>query len=364
MEGQGQTVRIGMIGCGRAAETLHLPALQKVPGVEVLSLADNNADRLALVADRFDIKQRYSDYRSLIQDQHVDLIAVCVPAQFHAEIALAALDAKKHLFVEKPLALSLDDCSRLIDKAKETDKKIMVGFNLRHHRLIRKAQSILQEGSLGPIEAIHSIWTSALRSSWKVPEWRNHRELGGGALFEIGVHHFDLWRFLLQCEVAQIFALSKSREWSDETVTVNARMTNGVIATAVFSERTSNHNELEICGQKGRLYISLYQFDGFDLSTLSQLSGSIQGRLWKATTFLRDLPKGIAIMQQGGDYKMSYGAEWRHLIGAIQNNSTAISSLEDGKRALQVVLAAIESSSTQQPVTINDETGYERKDVH
>ena len=94
----------------------------------------------------------------------------------------------------------------------------------------------------------------------------------GGALFEIGVHHFDLWRFLLGSEVASIHAYSKSEHGLDETVSVSAQMANGVPVSAFFSEQTSDANELEILGRKGRLRLSIYEFDGlYFQSILSRL---------------------------------------------------------------------------------------------
>lgn len=350
-----EELKLGFIGCGRATETLHLPALQQLPEAKVTALADVNPDQLKKVADQFQIEQRYADYRALLDDRSLDAIAVCVPAQFHVEIAAAVLEAGKHLFVEKPLALSLDECDRLISKAQMTNKKIMVGFNLRHHRLIQEAQKIIQRGDLGAIEAIRSTWTSAIRYHRTLPAWRNWRELGGGALFEIAVHHFDLWRCLLQSEVEEIFAFSKSEQWPDETVTVTARMRNGVVISSLFSERTSDNNEIEIYGHQGRLRLSLYRFDGVEFYSTSSLEGGIASRSHKFTKALKELPTGIAIMRQGGDYKISYRQEWQHFINAIRHDLPVNCSLDDGRAAVQIVLAAIESAALGKSVKLKVE---------
>ncbi len=347
-----EKLKLGFVGCGRATETLHLPALRQLSEAKVTALADINPDQLKKIAGQFQIEQHYTDYRILLDDPSLDAIAVCVPAQFHVEIALAVLEAGKHLFVEKPLALSLEECDLLIQKAKTANKKIMVGFNLRHHRLIQEAQKSIQQGDLGAIEAIRSTWTSAIRYHRTLPHWRNRRELGGGALFEIAVHHFDLWRCLLQSEVEEIFAFSKSTEWPDETVTITARLRNGVVISSLFSERTSDNNEIEIYGQNGRLRISLYRFDGLDFYSTSSLEGSIATRLNTLKKTLKDLPAGIAIMRQGGDYKISYRREWQHFINAIRHDLPVNCSLEDGRATVQIVLAAIESASTGKPVKL------------
>ncbi len=353
MANRTNTIKLGIVGCGRVSADYHLPALKKLAGVEIIALADISTDRLNWVGDRFHVKQRYTDYRSILHNPSIDAVAVCVPVQFHAEIALHVLDAGKHLFIEKPLALNLDECNCLIEHARKVNTKVMVGFNLRYHRLVREAQRIIQEGVLGTIESIRTCWTNALQLRQGLPVWRNQRALGGGALFEIAVHHFDLLRFLLRCEVKEIFATSRSDSRDDETVAVTARMSNGVLVSSVFSERTSASNELEIYGRDGRLRLSLYDFYGFEFYSMTAMPSGIKSRLIKIGKMLKDFPGAVSVMLNGGDFLMTYRSEWQYFIDAIQNDTELECSLEDGKRALQIVLATIESSSLGQLVKVN-----------
>ena len=83
------------------------------------------------MANLFHVKDRYTRYQQLLDDGSIDAVAVCVPAQLHVEVALSALDAGKHVFVEKPLALRLDEGDSLVKRAGASSKKVMVGFNLR-----------------------------------------------------------------------------------------------------------------------------------------------------------------------------------------------------------------------------------------
>ena len=269
-------------------------------------------------------------------------MAVLVPAQFHVPVALAALDMNKHVFVEKPLAHTLDEADRLIARAQQSDRRIVVGFNLRKHRLIEQARKFVQDGTIGKIEAIRSCWTSAIRYRRELPDWRNSRELGGGALFEIGVHHFDLWRFLLDSEVASIHAYSKTKHGLDETVSVSAQMANGVPVSALFSEQTSDANELEILGRKGRLRLSIYEFDGLYFQSILSSPGGIAPRIAGFKEFLLALPTGLKIARQGGDYLMTYQKEWQDFMEAIRHGRAVSASLSDGRKALEITLAAID----------------------
>src|SRR5205814_4342646 len=135
--------------------------------------------------------------------------AICLPPQLHAEVALAALERGKHLFIEKPPALNLDDCARLIEASKrDPSRKVMVGFSLRWHRLVRQAGEIIKRGELGPIRLVRTVFTSGKQSAATPGSWRTSPETGGGLIFDLGVHHFDLVRFLLESEVEEIHASS------------------------------------------------------------------------------------------------------------------------------------------------------------
>ena len=342
-------LKLGIIGCGGVTETRHLPALQRIRGVEVVALSDISTERLNRVANLFHVRDRYTQYQQLLDDGSIDAVAVCVPPQLHVEVALSALDAGKHVFVEKPLALRLDESRRLIERAGKSSCKVMVGFNMRWHRLVRQAREFIQRGSLGPLELMRTVLTSYQKA---IPEWRSRRELGGGVLFELATHHFDLWRFLLQSEVEEVFATSRSGQWEEETATVTARMSNGVLIASVFSERTNENNEIELYGRAGRLYVSCYHFDGLEYSSSSSFPGDLRTRLRKAARMLEELPRGIWGAREGGDFLATYGAEWRHFVDSIRRDTPVESSLQDGERALRVALAAATSASLRQPVKV------------
>jgi len=347
-------LRVGVIGCGRVTALRHLPALSRLDGAEVVALADTDAARLKQTADRFHITNRYPDVRALLKDAMVDVIAVCVPVQFHAEIALAALSAEKHVFVEKPLTATLEEADRIRDRAKQVDRKVLVGFNFRWHRLIRQARALLQSGSVGQAEAIRTVFASAHEAP---SQWQLHRASGGGALFDQAIHVFDLWRFLLDTEVESVFAVSRSGLWEDETVSVTARLTNGVLATATCSERTGENNEVEVYGRGGRLQVSCYRFDGLEYFPQGSIPGNGKARIEAILRTVKELPGSLVRLRHGGDVLASYREQWRHFLGAIRHDGPLDCTVEDGRRALEVVFAAMASASSGQPVVVAQAPG-------
>ena len=345
-------IKVGLIGCGEAAVRGHLPALRHVRGAEVIAAADIDSHRLEQVADRFGIPHRYTGHYELLDDPHVDAVGVCVPTDSHVQVASAVLDAGKHLLLEKPLALSLDACDQLIERAKCSSCLTMMGFNMRWHRLAREARDIVRQGKLGPIRMIRTLFACHWESAGDLPEWRKRRELGGGALVSESVHDFDLWRFLLDGEVEEVCAVTRQDVVDDEVVAVVARMTDNVLATSSIVERVSSEYAFEVLGLEGRLQASLFRFDGLSLIPASRRPGDPEVRLGSVANTLKELPR--ALLRPGGrnDYDASFVAQWQHFVDSIRQSTAPECTLLDGRRSLEIVLAAAQSASLGQLVSV------------
>ena len=352
MTSQGdRVINVGFVGCGRATQMLHLPALRSLEGVEIVGLADTDPAALERAARLVHARHQVPDYRALLDVATLDVVAICVPAGQHVEVALDVLDAGKHVFIEKPLALSLEDCDRLIARAATNSSVVMVGFNTRWHRLVQLARRAVEEGRLGPLDVVHSILTGHHQT---VPDWRKARASGGGALLEMAMHHFDLWRYLLQAEVDEVCAYARSGTWDDESATVMARLSNGVLATAAFAERSVQDNAMEICGQRGSLSLAFYRFDGLAWRSPRSIPGDGSSRLDAAKRFVTGLPHAVAGLREGGEWARSYREQWRQYLASVRDGASPGCTLDDGRRALAVALATIESASTGRSVRVAD----------
>jgi myo-inositol 2-dehydrogenase/D-chiro-inositol 1-dehydrogenase len=345
-------LRIGMIGCGLVMDLKHMVVLRRVAGAQVVAAADVDAEQLRAVADRHAIPARYTDPHELLARDDIDAVGICTPPAQHAALVVAALDAGKHVLVEKPLALDVDECDRMIEKARQSDRKVVVGFHMRWHRQVRHAREVLRSGRLGAMELIRGIWTNPLRSDRDLPEWRGRRETGGGGLIEIGVHVYDLFRFWTGTDVEEVFAVSHGRDWPDETASVSARMSNGVVVSALLSEVTSCDMEFEIYGREGRLRLACLRYDGIEEYARTDVPGGGKSTFRRITQSLVHLPRGLADGRHGGDYLLSYQAEWEHFVAAVRRGDAVECDLEDGRHAIQVALAAVESAKTGRPVKL------------
>ena len=341
-------LRLGFVGCGRVTESLHLPALRRLTDWQVIAGADSDPGRLDAIANRFGIPRRYPDYRALLDDADVDVVAVCVPPSLHAAVALAALAAGKHVFIEKPLAMSLAECDQLVDHAAHSSSKVMVGFNLRWHRLIRRAREMVRHGALGQLELIRTTFTSGERLRIGSPGWKTRERVG--VLADLGVHHFDLWRYLTGAEVKEISATMRTPNGNGESAMVTACMQNGLIASSVFSDQTSESNELEIHGRKGSIRVSCYRFDGLELIPALDPPGSLRNLPSRMLATIKEIPGAAARASRGGDFGSTYEAQWRHFADSIRNDAPVGCTVEDGRRAVQVSLAAMTSVLESRPV--------------
>lgn len=343
MRNAAEPIRLGIVGCGHATVGLHLPAIKAHPGINVVALADVDVTQLERAAEKFSIPGRYTEPEALVVDPNVDAVAICVPPEHHVGLATIALDANKHLFVEKPLTLDLNDAQRLIAHANRSDRTVLVGHNLRHHHHTVEARKMIQRGVLGSIEFVHAVWSSRYRIDRGFPDWRRRRATGGSALLELAVHYLDLWRYLLGSEIEAVVASSRSAEADDLTATVIARMANGALTSSAFSQYAATGHDIELFGQDGRLRISLCRFDGLEFAPSTQFPGSPIDRLQSLVHTMTELPRGVASAARGGGFADSYRNQWRHFADCVRSGEPVACTLDDGMRAVQAGLACIAS---------------------
>jgi len=345
-------VRLAVVGCGEVTRNKHLPSLAEVPEAFVVAVCDLDSRVARETAAKFGIAKHCTDIGEILTMPDVEAVGICTDPESHADLAIAAMRAGKHVMVEKPLALTTGDCVRMADQAEVSGVIAMTGFHMRFHRLIRQAREHIRQGILGPIESARIVWHSP-RSDVSIPGWKILRERGGGALVEIAVHHFDLLRFLLDTEFERVHAISRDGVRDDETSVFIARLADQTLVAAEFSERSPHEIEIVISGRKGLLRMNGERFDGLEIRRLGELAGAPAVRMRSVKGFFRSLPFGLTTMRRGGDYRMSYENAWRHFAECVRSGRQPESTFQDGLRSLEVVHAALQSASTSQAVEIS-----------
>lgn len=344
---------VGLVGCGEVVERHHLPALAHVRELELVALACDDPSSLERLATRAGVARRYPDHVALLVDPAVEVVGVCVPAEWHVEVAGAALAAGRHVLIEKPPALTLDDWDVLIETDAASPGVALLGVNMRWLPAVQAARIAIRSGAIGDVRAMQTIMTSDRRAKRACSSWRGDRLLGGGALVEKAVHHIDLWRFLLDSEVDEVRAATTA---ADEDVTVLGRMESGVLVSTVASDRLAHCNEVHVLGSRGRLRLLPDQHPGLviDPDTAPSRSDPRESALarWVAA-----VPARVQTRRSGGAYLRSFSAEWRHLAAAARSVTPPEPGLASGRRLLQTVLAGAASASTGMAVSRVDAPG-------
>ena len=342
-------MRLGIIGCGYVTLDRHLPALRQVPEIEVVALADALPERAAEAARRVP-RARPVDVEALLGDGGVDAVAVCTPPATHTDLAIAALDAGKHLFLEKPVAPSLEEADRIVERAAHSPLRVLVGFNFRRHRLVARARQLVRDGRLGRIQAVRSAFTNPVLD--EAIDWKTKRGLAGGALLDRAVHHFDLWRFVLGEEVAEVVALTRSERGDDQSTLVTARTTEGTpLFTLALDDSVVTH-DLAVYGTEAAVFADCCRFDGFDVAPRTELPGSPAARLRRARDAVRRPGESLRVVRGGGDFRLSYVEQWRHFARAVRGEVAPSPTLADGRAALEIALAAARSADSGSSVRL------------
>ena len=333
----GKMIRVALIGAGVVAEKKHIPALVGVDEIEVVAIVDPDLERAQRLCSRFPNARPQASLTQCLESIALDAAVVLTPPRAHVPLAREALDAGKFVLVEKPLCLDLEEAQSL--QSHPFSSRVLMGFHMRHHRLIQQARALLQEGALGQIQGCRAAWFAPRPPDQS--DWKNLRAEGGGALIELPVHYYDLLRFLFGSELEEIRAESISAERDDETACVLGRTTCGIPFSGVFSERASYQLEFEIYGSQGRLKLNCLRFDGFEATRWGENSATLGYRLKRLLHAFKQLPHGVANLHLGGDYILSYREQWRHFAALVRGECAPLCRVEDGTAALRAALSSV-----------------------
>lgn len=340
----------------------------EVPQFEQRVLVGRDAIRVAAAAKKYGWAESATDWREVIQRDDVDIIDICVPGYLHAEIAIAALAAGKHVLVEKPLANSLDEAQSMVDaavEARERGVQSMIGFNYRRVPALALARQLIGEGRLGVVRQVKATYFQDWLADAKTPmSWRLRGETAGsGALGDTASHAIDQIQFLLDDRVTavsgriQTFVSQRPGYDGMEDVTVDDAawatldLSSGAVASLEVSRVAlgqKNALRLEVYGEKGSLT--------FDLETLNELQffdGTLPLREQGFRRILVTEPEHPyleAWWPQGHvlGWEHSFVHEIAHFLGAIRDCSAPSPSFEDGLYVQRVLDAIVASSAIQQ----------------
>lgn len=262
-------VNVGVIGCGKIAQTRHLPEYADNPDVNIVALYDFNVDRAKELAEEYHAKV-YESYQELLDDPGIDAVSVCVRNSDHCAISIDAMKAGKHVLCEKPMAVSLEECIKMVEASEKYNRFLMIGQNQRLSKAHVKAKELIQSGMLGKVLTFKTNFGHGGPETWTVDQkdvWFFDKSLSAfGALADLGVHKTDLITYLLDSPVKKVTAVLKTLDKKDAdgnpiTVDDNSiciyEMENGVVGTmtASWTYYGAEDNSTVIYGTNGMMRI-------------------------------------------------------------------------------------------------------------
>jgi 1,5-anhydro-D-fructose reductase (1,5-anhydro-D-mannitol-forming) len=248
------TLGWGIIGIGRAADTLVAPGITADPNSRLVHVVSRDAGRGKAFGDKHGAVRSGTDFDAMLADPEVDVVAVTSPNAHHPAQVIAAAAAGKHILSDKPLAPDAAEAERVIAACSAAGVRIGMNFQTRHHSCFQVAKQVIDSGEIGDII---SIQVDASPGHAPVGGWRADPELAGlGAVNNIAVHIYDLLRFLTNSEVTEVSAMFETgREAKLELLPmVLMRFASGALAFANGNQFTPMPlNDIVIHGTTGRI---------------------------------------------------------------------------------------------------------------
>ena len=258
-------LRVGVVGTGWWAGLEHLPGLRSRRDVDVVALCGRNPERLAALADRFDVPGRHLDWREMLARERLDVVVIVTPNALHHPIALAALDAGAHVICEKPLALDAVQAREMAERAEARGRQTLTFFTHRALAAAVQVKRLVEAGFLGRPLRVDARYSSASNLQPDKPAaWRMRRaEAGTGALGDLGSHLVDLVRWWLgdvtrvagQWQIAHRVRPGGAVDGDDACAFLAelACGAQGVFQASKLVAGRSNYQRVELHGDRGSL---------------------------------------------------------------------------------------------------------------
>lgn len=345
-------INIAIIGCGRISG-LHAQAYLDHPQAAIVAVADSNIDNLDSRGAAWGVPEnsRYLDYRDLLGREDVDAVEILVPHNLHLPVALDAMDAGKHVSLQKPMAISLADAEAMVTRSRERDVTFKVFENFVFYPPIVRAKELVDNGEIGDVLSIrvksNSGWS---RDAWLVPAaasaWRlDPEKCGGGPLvFDDGHHKFAIaWYFLGLARKVHAFIGFAPTTGMDAPSLVSWEYAGGQVGSLevvnspdleIDTRYYAQDDRIEITGTRGVIWVTRGH-----------------GRMLDEPPVIlyRDRQvRGFSDMPTGWD--TSFTRSGQHFIDALLTGTKPILTGEQGMEVLSFALAAQESARTGQDV--------------
>lgn len=343
-------MKYALIGCGRISPN-HLEAAINNK-LEIVGICDIVPEHMTNLLAKLNIEDnqytKYTDYHEMLEKEHPELVAIATESGKHAEIALECLEYGTNLIIEKPIALSLEDADKIINKANEKGLVVCANHQNRFNKSIQKIRQAVDEGKFGKMfyGTAHIRWNRGQDYYTQAP-WRGTWAQDGGALMNQCIHNIDLLRWMMGDEIDEVCAYTDNLNHdyieAEDLGMAIVKFKNGSygIVEGTTDIYPKNLEEtLYLFGQKGTV-----KAGGKSVNIIEEwLFEGEQEDPEEVKKNNSEMPKNV--------YGFGHTPLYKNVIEAIQTHTKPLVDAEAGKRALELVLAIYKSAAEGKPVKL------------
>ena len=331
---QQKSIRYAVVGLGHIAQVAVLPAFAHARrNSRLTALISDDRSKLNAVAKKYRVATTgsYAEYERCLEE--VDAVYIALPNSMHAEYTIRAAEAGVHVLCEKPMAVTVEECERMIAACRENGVKLMIAYRLHFEEINLAAIDLVRRGRIGDPKFFNSSFAMRVRQG----DIRTRKKLGGGSLYDIGVYCINAARYLFQAEPTEVMAISvnsgaaRVRE-IDESTGALLRFEEGRVAAFVTSFNAADIGSYQIVGTKGHLQVDpAYEY--------------AEGLAYELTVGGKTTRKRIGRRDQ-------FAPELLYFADCILKDDEPEPSGEEGLQDIRIVQALYESAETGKAVGI------------
>ena len=330
-------MKVAVIGVGSMGKN-HARVYSELPEADLAAVADADQKLVAATAEKHGA-HAYTDYREMLEKEKPDAVSVVVPTAMHEEVGMAALDAGAHVLMEKPIAATVEEGQRLIEKARAVKKQLMVGHIVRFNPAMQALKQKLADGDLGRIFQVFC------RRAGPFPA----RIRDVGVVVDLAPHDVDVMRFLIGAEPLRVYAETEQRIHTDheDLVWGLLRFPDGVVGSLEINWLTPTKiREVLVLGERG-----LFRIDDLTQDLYFYENAQVNSELWPALKTLKGVSEGHMIRYAIQRYE-PLKAELQAFLGTVKEGKPVPVSGEDGLEALRLALALVEAGQKHQVIEV------------
>jgi predicted dehydrogenase len=339
-------IRFALLGCGRIAKRhAELLGNRQIPKASLVAVADSKIERAQLYAERFGVSA-FPSLEAMLSGTQVDVVCVLTPSGMHAQHTITAAKAGKHVVVEKPMALRLNDADAMIQACDAAGVKLFVVKQNRFNVPVVKLREALEAGRFGKLVlgTVRVRWARD-QGYYDSDAWRGTWALDGGVLTNQASHHVDLLEWMMG-DVESVHARASTalvRIETEDTAVATLRFANGalgIIEATTATRPKDMEGSLSILGEGGAVEVA-----GFSVNRI---------RTWQ---FSEPLPSDAEVMERysvnpPNVYGFGHQAYYEHVMDCLDNGCPALVDGLEGRRSLELITALYESIETNREVAL------------